>query len=145
MAIGESDQQLFWPYLNCAKSERANMICKSWVVCFQCGKKGNVKRHCSAQWKSSNRKILIETNKAWAGLRSNISGEPSSKPPPTKTKDPPNLTQTLRDSSHTPSVELCLGVAHQNSSVPQKSRQSDLAVAQQQHSSPSSSFSPSTT
>jgi hypothetical protein len=108
-------------------------------------KKGHVKRHCSAQWKPSNRKIVIETNKAWAGLRSSVSEKPSSKPSPTKTKDPPNLTQTLRDSSHSPSVELCLGAVHQNSSVPQKSHQSDLVVAQQQHSSPSSSFSPSTT
>jgi hypothetical protein len=40
MATGESDQQLFWPCLNCAKFGWTNMICKSWTVYFQCGKRG---------------------------------------------------------------------------------------------------------
>jgi hypothetical protein len=85
-ATEEPNQQLFWPYLSHAKSGQANTICKSWVVCFQCGTKGHVKRHCSAQWKSTNRK------KAWAGSRSKDSGELSSKSPSMQMKDPPNLT-----------------------------------------------------
>jgi hypothetical protein len=50
-------------------------------------------------------------------------------------KDPPKLTQTLRDSSHAPSVELYLATTHQNPSFSQRTRSSDPSATHQQHSS----------
>jgi hypothetical protein len=45
----ELSQPDSWPCIICASSGLSNVVCKSWVVCLKCHKRGHVAIHCSAR------------------------------------------------------------------------------------------------